>query len=92
MNSFRFDPVNDPAETLESAEEQVYYFQQMIKSLEAKLLRIDPFEEDSERTMDELFAARQALDRAAYIRLLRRYSKMQEEIDVRNSERNKNGG
>lgn len=70
---FRFDPFNNPAQTVKAAEEQLFYFQLTAKSLKAKLERIDPDEENFELTMDEIFAAQRALDQAALVKLQKTY-------------------
>lgn len=77
---FRFDPFNNPAQTVKAAEEQLFYFQLTAKSLKAKLERIDPDEEDFELTMDEIFAVQRALNQAALVRFQRVYEKMDEDF------------
>lgn len=64
MINFRYDPFNNPPTTLCEAEQQKFYFISLIRSLEAKLERIEPLSDEFEETMSTIYDAQKARDQA----------------------------
>lgn len=79
MDKFRYDPFMEPAKTEKEAEWHLYYFQQLVRSLEAKLERIDPLTDEFEGSMDTLFNAKQALEKAGLIYRVLHYQEVTKE-------------
>ena len=68
MYEIGYNPAN-----LKDAENAVYYYGMLIRSLEAKITRVDPLSEEFEDTMSRLFDARKEFERLGHARLAMNY-------------------
>ena len=75
MTGFRYDPFNQPAKTIETAEQQRVYFRLLVQSLESRCLGAVPLSNDFESAVDMYYYAQEALRRSGQNLLLLKYKK-----------------
>ncbi len=65
---------------IKSAEKELYYYRCLVRSLESKLDRVEPKSFEFEALMDQLFSAKESLEKSAFLLCKQRYLEANKDI------------